>query len=143
MTFEELDLATPNGFHDAQLINLRVDYENSAIELTVDFDFSDPDSSDRSVVYKRGLVCSKELLFCTIEQPDTNYFQFGSKYLDISGDIISYDEMLRSELLSKPLPKAISYLRLFVHDWNSFIYIAAENIEVTWISEAVVRERIV
>lgn len=44
-TIEQIELDLPNGFHDAELYGLDVDYERGELTMRIGADLSDPDTS--------------------------------------------------------------------------------------------------
>ena len=47
MTFEDLDNQLPNGFHDAALQSLKIDYVRGSAVLRMALDFGSPESPER------------------------------------------------------------------------------------------------
>ena len=76
------------------------------------------------------------LYFCVIDPPDPTYryVPHGSA-LNVSGDRAKPDTFPALEKLSRTLPPAVSCYRFFVHEWNSFINIAAKDVQVSWVEE--------
>jgi hypothetical protein len=135
MTFEELDSELPNGFHDAKLYDLKIDYLGGSMVLRMGFDFGNPDGPRRND-YRTGELQVTGLCFCSIDPPDPSYryVPHGSA-LNVSGDPAKLDTFPPLEKLSPTLAPGVSCYRFFVHEWNSFINIAAKNVHLSWIEE--------
>jgi hypothetical protein len=135
MTFEELDNKLPNGFHDAELHTVRIDYVGGSAVLRMAFDFGNPEGSKRED-YRTGDLRISGLYFCVIDPPDPTYryVPHGSA-LNISGGRAKPDTFPALEKLSRTLPPGASCYRFFVHEWNSFINIAAKDVQVSWVDE--------
>jgi hypothetical protein len=78
---------------------------------------------------KNAEILIRNFQYFVIQPPDPKYDYRGNKPLWIdSGEI--------KELKTKPiLPETESkYFKIwfFVNNWNSFIYLAAEDIEINW-----------
>jgi hypothetical protein len=135
MTFEELDNGLPNGFHDAKLSGLRIDYVGGSAVLVLALDFGSPDGSKQQD-YRMGELRVSGLYFCSIDPPDPRYrYVPRGIALDVSGDPAKPDTFPALEALSRTLPPGVSCYRFFVHDWNSFINIAAKDVEIAWIHD--------
>ncbi len=135
MTFEELDNQLPNGFHDAELHSVRIDYVHGTMTLHMSFWVGDLKGPNREE-YRAGELRITGLYFCAIDPPDPEcrYVPHGSA-LNVSGDRAKPDTFPALEKLSQTLPPGVSCYRFFVHEWNSFINIAAKDVQVSWIEE--------
>ena len=135
MTFEELDKELPNGFHDAELHDLRIDYVSGSAILRMGLDFGSYDRSN-SPDYRVGELRVSGLYFCSIETPDPNYpYLPDGSPLNVSGDPGKPETRRALEELSSTLPPGVRCFRLFVNEWNSFIYIAARDVLICWLDE--------
>jgi len=143
LLFEKLDNELPNGFHDAQLIKLVLDYATRLAILEMRILTGTPHGAD-SEEYRTAKLLVTGLCFCIIESPDTVYpFVPDGSGVSISG----YPEDSRpaekpneslpmiKALLAKCPVGAWSY-RFFSRDWNSFIHIAGTNVELSWIENS-------
>ncbi|MBZ5600162.1 MAG: hypothetical protein LAN83_17790 [Acidobacteriia bacterium] len=135
MTFEELENELPNGFHDAQLHSMRTDYVSGSAVLRMALDFGNPDGPKRED-YRIGELRVSGLYFCVIDPPDPSYrYVPHGTALNVSGDPAKSDTFPALEGLYRTLPPGVSCYRFFVHEWNSFINIAARDVQVSWIEE--------
>jgi hypothetical protein len=134
MTFEELDLRFPNGFSDAEITNLTVDYGKRILTLQLNLRGNSPDSPDHDV-YTRAVLKARGIYYVSVEPPDPNHL-FGPEREKITVDGLPEDPHnfpLFGHLKPK-LPVGAFCCRFFVHDWNSFIHIGAADAELSWAS---------
>ena len=132
MTFEELDQSLPNGFHDAEIYSIRVDYGSATVTLDVSFWVGDLDGPNREE-YRRGILKVTGLLFCSIDPPDPAYpFLPDGSPVTVSGDAAKSDTLPVLARLTPRFPPGASCYRFFVNDWNSFIHIAAKDVQLSW-----------
>ena len=86
MTFDQLDNELPNGFHDAELHALTIDYLNRSAVLRMAFDFGNPDGLKRED-YRIAELRISGLVFCVIDPPDPKYpYVPDGAALNVSGD---------------------------------------------------------
>ena len=138
MTLEELESTLPNGLHDAEVRRITVNYERREMSFDVAVwvgDMDDP--ADRREAYRNGRVDISGLLFLIIEPPDPKY-PFKSSDLRIDG--CDMRKNLNSELLDS-LPPSAFFRSLWVNEWNAFIHIAAEEAQMSWVSEGAITYR--
>lgn len=135
MTFDELDNELPNGFHDAELHSLKIDYVSGAAVLRMALDFGDlhgPKREDR----RMGELRLSGLYFCVIDPPDPSYrYMPDGTPMNVSGDTAEPATFPALTELSRTLPPGVSCYRFFVHEWNSFINIAANDVRISWLTE--------
>ena len=134
MTFEELDSRFPNGFDDAEITRLIIDYAKRTATLLLTLRGNPPDSPDRDV-YSRAELTAHGICYVSIEPPDTDHL-FGTKREKITVDGLPEDahNFPLFEQLKPKLPSDAFFCRFFVHDWNSFIHIGASGAEFSWLS---------
>jgi len=132
MTFEELDDKLPNGLHDAQVHTVAIDYEARTASLDMSFWVGDLDGPNREE-YRRGTVKAVGLYFCLIDPPDPTYpFLKEGVPLTVSGDSAKSETCPILDKLRPIFAVGTSCYRFFVHDWNSFIHIAARDVQLAW-----------
>jgi hypothetical protein len=137
LTFEELDDRLPNGFHDARIEKLDLDYVRRSARIVIQLCTGTPESNDPELRDSRRTATLKltGLAYFAIEPPDsTSSFMRGERGIDASG----YPEDPANfpvAPLQAVMPKNINCYRFFVHDWNSFIHIAAELVRFSWTDE--------
>ena len=126
MTIEELEDKFPNGFHDAHLVGMTVDFPfaSACVELDVDCDDPDPNFYTRIKFRLTGLS-----LF-VVEPPDIRISLSYGETLDASGYETS-DKMLPNlESYRKNAPAGSFFYSFFMNHWNCFIHLAAMNVEL-------------
>jgi hypothetical protein len=135
MTFEDLEKELPNGFHDAELSDVQIDYVHGSMKLRMSFWVGSMQGPNRDE-YRPGELRMTGLYFCTIDPPDPNYrYVPTGSALNVSGDPAKPDTFPALEQLSPTLAPGVSCYRFFVHEWNSFINIAAKDVQVSWVEE--------
>ena len=135
LTLEELDYKFPNGFHDAGIISIELDYVagTAILRLSLHVGFRDDPEPEREKYQEANLNLSG-FCFCSIDPPDPNYpFLPKGKPISVGGDPAKADHLQSLPALSAKLPQGSWCYRYFVHNWNAFIYIAAKQAELTWI----------
>lgn len=125
MTFDELDSRFPNGLDDAEITALTVDYAERVATVRLCLRTNSPDSPDRDL-YTRAVLSVREIYYVSIEPPEADHL-FGPKREKITVDGLPEDaqNFPLFEQIKPKLPAGAFYCRFFVHDWNSFIHIAA------------------
>ncbi|HWY05433.1 MAG TPA: hypothetical protein VNY24_01150 [Candidatus Acidoferrales bacterium] len=134
MTFEELDRAFPNGFDDAEITGIAIDYTKRMATLQLKLRGNSPDSPERDV-YAPAVLRVLGVYYLSIEPPDQSHI-IGPESNAITVDGLPEDPHnypLFGHIKAK-LPDGAFCCRFFVHDWNSFIHIAASGAEFSWVS---------
>jgi hypothetical protein len=131
MTFEEAEKTLPNGFHDAKIVRIVLDYASNALLMTLQILVGTPGQSDQEQ-YGTAELRANGLHFCFIDPPDPSYpFKPNGKPLGVSGAPESRESPV-IEGLSAKLPEGASVYRFFADRWNSFIHVAASDIQISW-----------
>src|SRR5262245_17465176 len=68
MTIEDISSSLPNGFHDAEICSLHLDYERAEASLLMDIDFSSPNGATAEAT-RQGILKLKGVLYFVIEAP--------------------------------------------------------------------------
>ncbi|MGB8802242.1 MAG: hypothetical protein WCC97_16300 [Candidatus Acidiferrales bacterium] len=129
MTFDEWDHKLPNGFHDAEISTLQIDYPRRTMTLHMRL---------LSLIrgeYIAAVVTVSGLQFCSIGAPSPEYPYQGKSAITVGGDPAKSDHLPELDALAPTFPKDVACYRFFVHDWNNFIYIAAADVDVTFLGE--------
>jgi hypothetical protein len=127
MTFEELDQRFPNGFHDAEISRVAVDYENRTVTLTMDLRGNLPES-ENAHEYRRAFLTASDFYYFSIEAPHVDHLSYrrGSK-ITVAGYSEDETQFPAFRQVMPTLPVGAFCCRFYVHDWNSFIHIAAKT----------------
>jgi hypothetical protein len=132
MTFEELDMRFPNGFVDAEITGLGLDYQDRIATLSLNLRGNSPDSAN-SQEYKRAVLTLQGFYYVSIDPPDSAHL-FHPDWTKITVDGLPEDpqHFPLYEQLKPTLQVDAFYCRFFVHDWNSFIHLAAKSAQFSW-----------
>ncbi len=132
MTFEELDQRFPNGFDDAEISSVTIDYQNRAAKLQLNLRGNSPDSPDRDL-YQRAVLELSRFHYFSIDPPDADHLAYREKKILMDGFSEDPNKFPPFECLKPTLPAGAFCCRFYVHDWNSFIHLAAEDAQLSWI----------
>jgi hypothetical protein len=137
MTFDELDGKLPNGFRAARLYELGIDYVNGTAVLRMGLDVGSPDGPKQED-YRVGKVRVSGLYFCMIDHPDPyyRYMPHGSP-VTVYGSPATPDILPQLALLSETFVPGVACYRFRVHESNSFIHIAAKDVQIFWVDEGI------
>jgi hypothetical protein len=135
MTLDELDHKLPNGFHDAEIFSIELDYVAATAKMRLSLWVGWPDDPEpERQEYQHAILNITGLCFCSIDPPDPSYpFLPDGKGILASGDPAAANHLPSLPALRSRLPEGVWCYRLFVDDWNAFIHIAARDAEITWI----------
>ena len=131
MTFEELDQRFPNGLDDAEISGLTVDYRERTARLQMNMRGSRPESPDAQE-YRRATLIVRGFYYFSIEAPDADHLHPQGSKITVDGLPEDSANFPLFERLKSTLPVGAFCCRFFVHDWNSFIHIAAKDAEFLW-----------
>lgn len=126
MTFEELDQRFPNGLDDAEITGMSLDYQNRTAKLHLNVRGNPPDSPNHDE-YRRAWLLLNGFYYLVIEPPDADHLWYPQRSIQVNGypeDVSQFP--LFGDLKSKQ-PGDAFCCRFYVHDWNSFIHIAARD----------------
>jgi hypothetical protein len=137
MTLDELDQKLPNGFHDAQIFSIEIDYAAGAAKFSLGLLVGWPeDPEPERERYQKAELFLTGQCFCSIDPPFPTYsFIPDGRPIYVSGDPAQPDHLPALRELSAKFPPGTWCYRFFVHDWNGFIQIAARDARVTWVGE--------
>jgi hypothetical protein len=128
MTFEEIENNLPNGFHDARINKINLDYVKRV--ATFDLEICVLDSEDETPEdYRAAKLTLLGLLFCVIEAPESTYPYYEGKSLcvDAGSSNLGKSSLTR---LPEPLPEGAFAHWFFVNNWNAFIHVAAMDAQI-------------
>jgi hypothetical protein len=134
MTLEEISESLPNGFHDAEVRRIVLDYSNRALTMESDIwvgSMDDPPETREA--YRSASVKLSGLLFCAIDLPKSQACgEDGAVSVDDFPTLREPAIALPKELVSS-LPASAFLHTFYVNDWSSFIHVAAECAEMEWL----------
>lgn len=132
MTFEDLDRELPNGFHDAEIFSISLDYGGRTAVFEMAFWTGDIEGPNREE-YRRGTLFIRGLLYLSIDPPDPDYpFMDTGSSLSVAGYSEDPEQFPAMENLVKVSGSKVNCYRFYVHDWNSFIHLAATDVQLSW-----------
>jgi hypothetical protein len=132
MTFEELHQRFPNGLDDAEMTGIALDYQNRTAKLYLNLRGNPPDSPNREE-YRRARLLLNGLYYLVIEPPDADHLWYPQRSIQVN----AYPEDVSQFPIFGDLKSKLSgdtfCCRFYVHDWNSFIHIAAKDAQFSWV----------
>ncbi len=133
MTIEDIENNLPNGFHDANLIGVNIDYVKREVTLDIEVDISSPESRSEGNMenYRRGILTLLGLLFCVIEPPDFQYADLDNKGLWITGSNPVRPAEIPTKFPTKLSEDAFVHF-FYISNWNASIYLAAMDARFEW-----------
>src|SRR5271168_873683 len=133
MTFEQLDRNYPNGFDDAEMTTLSVDYGSGTATLHLNLRGNSPDIPD-SQRYAREVLTLLGLYYFAIVPPDLDHlFSPTQSKVVFYGMPEDSEQFPLYERLKPALPEDAFCCRFYIHNWNSFIHIAAKDAQFSWL----------
>ena len=136
MTIDELDAFLPNGLHDAKLGKVAIDFTERTVRLDLNIWVGDEEKRE---AYRSAEVTLSGLLFWVSEPPDPHY-PFGSpRPLWIDAGPLT-DKLPEKQPALPPIPPGAFANWIYVRDWNAFIYVAAEDANLTWLDDRTIPE---
>jgi hypothetical protein len=129
MTIEEIMYRTPNGLHDAYLLNLDVDYRARTLNLNLNWLIGVPEgkTEEEREGYLEGTLVVHGLQYLVIESPVTIRGYEEPSYVD---DFVTRPQDIERTSLPSVGEAAFRH-SIFVGEWNSFIHFAGTSAEVS------------
>ena len=133
MTLEELDEKYPNGLNDAEVTSLAIDYRARTATMHLSMRGNLPDSPN-SQDYAAATLSIEGFCYISIEPPDADHVSgWNRSGIQVDGFPEDPKQFPLFEHVKSELPVGAFSCRLFVHDWNSFIHIAGQDAELSWL----------
>jgi hypothetical protein len=129
MTIDDISKTLPNGFHDADLLGVEIDFEHAtaAMDFAVDTSNSDMESA---VVPRRGRLSLKGLHYFVVEPPNEQ-FAYDQQAQNIGSDSSDFTELSGPQKFPV-LPDGIFAHWFYSSTDNNFLFVAAANAEFEW-----------
>ena len=109
-----------------------VDYARRSATMTMRLLIGTPESDDQDQ-YRQAALDITGLCYFAIEPPDPTYpFTRTGSPINVAGYPEDPEKFPALKGLLPVLPKGVTCYRFFVHDWNSFIHIAARDVQLSW-----------
>ena len=132
MTFEELDQELPNGFHDAKIRSVRVDFVARSIVMGMDLLAGLPDTRDPES-YRPGTVSVTQAHMFFLAPPDPNYpVALHGAPVSASGVSVKCGDDAKVGALLQRIPQDSTAFVFFLDDWNSYLYVAGTTVQFSW-----------
>lgn len=134
MTIDEIGDTLPNGFHDADILSIHLDYVKEESSFLIDIDLSEPDVRVE-VSSRQALLKLTGLLYCVIEPPHCSFTKEyipGEDKLWITSDSSDFSGLKDCPKLPAPLPANSFRHWFFISSHNCFIYVAAMDASFQW-----------
>ncbi len=132
MTFEELDRRFPNGFDDAEMTSLTLDYQTRTAKLQLSLRGNPPDSPNRDE-YQRAVLLLSGFYYFAIEPPEADHLSYPQRSIQVDGHPEDISLFPLFGHLKPKLSGDAFCCRFYVHDWNSFIHVAAKDAQFWWV----------
>jgi hypothetical protein len=134
MTFDELDARDADGFIDAFVLSIALDYQNRVASLELNMRGNQADSPGRNL-YNKAMLTLRGFYYFSIESPDPNRLSYPMRApIVVDGLPEDPSKFPLFERLKPTLPTGAFCCRFFVHNWNSFIHVAAEEGAFAWMT---------
>ena len=140
MTLAELEDTLPNGFHDAYITSVAMDYVRAELRLGMSLSFSVPDDPPEVPGYRPAIVKESGVKLFVVDapNPDPQYSILERDEQPANGFVTSTSEDWNKEidqgLIDAAGPTAPLY-SFFIGTWNSCIHIAATDATYEWSDE--------
>ena len=133
MTIEELERTLPNGFHDAEISTIRLDYVKRIASMELSIWVDDLEVSPRfKELYRDAVLEFEGMQIMILDPPDPGYSFARAEPLWVDLDQRPADPPIPT---FAKLPQGSFVARFYVRDWNSWISIAATSANLRWTSE--------
>jgi hypothetical protein len=132
MDLAQIAQILPNGFHDAQVRKIALDYEAHEGVIDLDIWIGDPSANiqrDRDA-YRRSELWLRGLVYAILEAPGPGSSIGGGEKLWIDGG--QYAAGVEVQRPGVPLPTGAFAYWFYVHNWNSFMHFAAMDGQFRW-----------
>lgn len=126
MYINNIALSLPNGFHDAVLRSIMVDYDQACAAFTLSIWVGTIEGERRqgTVDYREGVLCLDKLRFFAVDS--TDFLLRNKKNKEILIDGGTYNDLPNQQQVLLPVvAQTKSFYWFFVSAFNSFIYVDA------------------
>lgn len=134
MTFEELDTLYPNGFDDAHVDRLVVDYRNRTVEMQLNLRSNSP-GGPNSNEYQQAVLLLRGFYYFVIEPPDADHLWYPERSIQVNGYPEDGGQFPLFGNLKPRFPSDAFCCRFYVHDWNAFIHVAAKDAQLSLVGD--------
>ncbi|WP_320043952.1 hypothetical protein [uncultured Desulfobacter sp.] len=130
MNLTELMKTLPNGFHDAIMKSVLVDYQKHEVHIELIVWVGDLDAKDEKAreAYKEAVLIVSGLFAWVIDPPDLYWSPQKNEKLMI--DIGSFESLPDEPPVI--VPSGLFGNWIYVTNWNAFIYCVAKTAKLKW-----------
>jgi hypothetical protein len=131
MTLEDLARTLPNGFHDAEVSRLAIDFASRLATFDLEVWIGDMDCPPHHgrEMYRRGRLRLTGLGYFVMDVP-------GHSYGFRRRGAICIDSCESDSTRGLPPLEGDEFgARLWVNEWNAFIHLSATQAEIHWLGE--------
>ena len=134
MQFKEVEDSLPNGFHDAVVQTVTMDYVSRKAVIKMQLWVGDLDAATEieREAHKAAELHLSDVLYFVIDAPDPKYKFAERRELRIDAGGADEESAPAPPIPLAQLPAGASAHWFFVNDWNSFIHIAAMDAQLEW-----------
>jgi hypothetical protein len=128
VTIDEVIFGMPNGFHDAYLLSISVDYRECILRINLNWWTGDLGSEIEEVreAYREGTFIVTGLQYFVVESPANGSSVDEPSHID--GFTTRTSDVIRASL--PDVSSGAFRYSLFVGEWNSFIHFAGTSADV-------------
>jgi hypothetical protein len=129
MTFDDLDARFPNGFVDAEITEIGLNYETRTATINLNLRTNVADSASANT-YQKAILTIRAFYYFSVEPPDSEHLSspLHSKIV-VDGLPEDPNTFPLTVKMTDGIPAAAFCCRFYVHDWNSFIHVAGPEAE--------------
>jgi hypothetical protein len=129
VTIDEVIFGMPNGFHDAYLLSISVDYRECILRINLNWWTGDLGSEIEEVreAYREGTFVVTGLQYFVVESPANGSSVDEPSHID--GFATRTSDVIRASL--PDVSSEVFRYSFFVGEWNSFIHFAGTSAHVS------------
>ena len=135
-SLNQIDEQIPNGFHDAILQTVTLDFVSKTARLKLQMSVGEPEAeSEEAREGYRGAVLTLEgLVYFVIDTPD---LEREKEFRTTRGVSIDAGDAMNRDSPRAPgpcgaVPEGAFAYWFFVHEWNCFTHVAARHASLEW-----------
>lgn len=134
MGIKQLEDSLPNGFHDAGIEAISVNYVLRTATMAMDIHVGNPEGATKEERERRAHaeLQFSDVLYFVVEGPDPRYKYAESKTLWVDAGSSAEPSAPNPPIPPGLLPEGVFAHWFYVNDWNSFIHIAAKEATLRW-----------
>ncbi|MGE5343396.1 MAG: hypothetical protein ACM3SY_18155 [Candidatus Omnitrophota bacterium] len=131
MTIQEIEEKLPNGFHDAEIEDINLNFVNKLARIDLNIwigDIKDPEK------YQKARLYFTDFLFLSIEPPYEKTYFLNTLTVDLeSNDDDILDKYESFKVLKKFLPEGYLITCFVLLNHDTLMYFVAKDVKFEWI----------